>query len=81
MKNRNDSSLRVTVVLMGCLALMTAGCTAQEGTEPSVSIIGGADAPKHIFVTSSVNWWMVAVLLLLIAAVSIGLSVYFKRKK
>lgn len=47
----------------------------------SIAIIGGADEPAQIIVTSAVDWPLVIAGLVLAAAVAIGLILYFKRKK
>lgn len=53
---------------------------AADGSAGSSAIIGGADNPTEIIVSSSFNWAAVIVALLILA-VAIGLIVYFKRKK
>lgn len=58
-----------------------ASCRALDaGSAGSEAIIGGADNPTTIIVSSSVNWVAVIAALLILAA-AIGLIVYFKRKK
>lgn len=64
--------------MMGMSALSMS--VAADGSAGSVAIIGGADGPTEVIVSSSVNWVaVIAALLILVAA--IGLIVYFKRKK
>jgi len=65
----------LSFVFMLCLL----GCSAESA---SIGIIGGADGPTAIFVTSNTNWLLVSVsLVVIVAAVLLVLAVYRNKKK
>ena len=60
-------------------ALCLGGCNNKAA---SIGIIGGADGPTAVFVTSSINWPRVCGLIgILIAAVLIAVIIYHNKKK
>ncbi|MFR8011764.1 MAG: hypothetical protein ACLU8W_08435 [Clostridia bacterium] len=57
------------------------GCCSRDSSLTSDAIIGGADEPTHIVVTSAVNWPLVICVLLVAAAAGLILYLCFKHKK
>ena len=55
------------------------GCSSESA---SVGIIGGADGPTAILVTSEIIKWMyVRTFIVIIVAVLVALFIYYKKKK
>ena len=55
------------------------GCSSESA---SVGIIGGADGPTAILVTSEIIKWMyVRAFIVIIVAVLVALFIYYKKKK
>lgn len=54
---------------------------SRDSSLTSDTIIGGADEPTHIVVTSAVNWPLVVCVLLVTAAAGLILYLCFKHKK
>ena len=55
------------------------GCSSESA---SVGIIGGADGPTAILVTSDIIKWMyVRAFIVIIVAVLVALFIYYKKKK
>ena len=46
-----------------------------------IGIIGGADGPTAVTVTSSPDWWVYAVIAVAVAVIVIGSVLFIKRKK
>lgn len=61
-------------------AVLLAGFSG-DSSLTSDTVIGGADEPTHIIVTSAVNWPFVICILLAVAAAGLILYLCFKRKK
>ena len=60
-------------------ALCLGGCNNEAA---SIGIIGGADGPTAVFVTSSINWLHVCGFLgMIAAAVLVGIFIYHNKKK
>ena len=57
-------------------------CLVSCGSEAaSVGIIGGADGPTAVFITSSTNWMNIySVIGLIVVAILIALKIYRKKK-
>ena len=54
------------------------GCSSESA---SIGIIGGADGPTAIFVTSNINWLHVCGLIGIVVAVLVVLYIYRNKKK
>ena len=64
-------------VLMFVFVFCFVGC----GSEASnIGIIGGADGPTAIFVSSNINWLYICGLIGVIAAVLVAFVIYRKKK-
>lgn len=57
------------------------GCRSQDFQIASVGIIGGADGPTKVVVSSAVNWPLAICVFLVVAATGLILYLCFKRKK
>lgn len=69
----------IVFVFSVAFALCLGGCT-KEAT--SIGVIGGADGPTAIFLTSNVSWLSVCVFIgILVVAVLLALIIYRKNKK
>ncbi len=66
---------KLTAILL--MNLLLAGCSK----ESSVGIIGGADGPTAVFVTSSGNGWLLAGLVLAVAAIVAAIILFLKDKR
>lgn len=71
---------RVLATLSAVLLAGSSGCRSQDVGLPPAAVIGGADEPNHIIVTSAVNWPLV-ICVLLAAAAGLILYLCLKRKK
>ena len=61
------------------LVLCLGGCSKEAS---SIGIIGGADGPAAIFVTSQIQWMSVCKLILvIIVAILIAVIIYHNKKK
>ena len=70
---------RMIVVATFILGLCLGGCHNKAST---IGIIGGADGPTAIFVTSKINWPRVCGLLgVIIVAILATLIIYLNKKK
>ena len=60
-------------------ALCLGGCNNKA---TSIGIIGGADGPTAIFVTSKINWLSICALIgVIVAAILVTIIIYFNKKK
>jgi len=48
--------------------------------DSSVGVIGGADGPTSVFVTSSTNWWIVGLIAAAVVAVVVVICIRKKNK-
>lgn len=46
-----------------------------------IGIIGGADGPTSVMVTSSPDWWVYAIIAVAVIAVAVATVLFVKRKK
>lgn len=69
---------KIIVFLSVLLSLVFTGCSNEDA---SIGIIGGADGPTAIFVSSSVNWWSIIIEAVIIIAVIVAVILYIKRRK
>ena len=66
------------VLALGCV-LSLIGCSSESA---SVGIIGGADGPTAIFVTSNINWLYVCGFIgIIVVAILVALFIYRNKKK
>lgn len=72
---------RVLATLSAVLLAGSSGCRSQDVGLPPAAVIGGADEPAQIVVTSAVNWPLVICVLLAAAAAGLILYLCLKRKK
>ena len=69
----------MTFVFSLIAALCTGGCSNQAA---SIGVIGGADGPTAIFVTSQINWLSVCGWIgVIIVTLLVSLVIYLKKKK
>lgn len=70
---------RIALVLLLAFVLCLAGCSSEA---TSIGIIGGADGPTTIFVTSNVNWLSICGLIAaILVIVLVVLTIYRHKKK
>ena len=68
---------RIVSVFLFVIALCLSGCSKEAA---SIGIIGGADGPTAIFVTSNVNWLNIGIFLAAVI-VAILVVVMIRKKK
>ena len=64
----------LSVILVMCLS----GCSSKSA---SIGIIGGADGPTSVFVTSRLSWPAVCCIGVVIAAIVVALLIHHNKKK
>ena len=69
---------QIAILLSLVSTLGLGGCSKQAA---SVGIIGGADGPTTIFITSHVNWPVIYALVGVITAGLVALFLYLNKKK
>ena len=70
---------RIALVFLLAFVLCLAGCSSEA---TSIGIIGGADGPTAIFVTSNVNWLSICGLIAaILVIVLVVLTIYRHKKK
>ena len=69
---------KIIVCLCALLSLVFTGCSNESD---SIGIIGGADGPTAIFVSSSFNWWSIIIGAVIIIAIIVAIILYLKRRK
>ena len=67
----------ILISLTIILSVLLVGCHESS----SIGIIGGADGPTAILVTTDFNWWRIAGIIIAIAVVIVGVVLLFKKKK
>ena len=69
----------IALVLALVCVLSLIGCSSESA---SVGIIGGADGPTAIFVTSNINWLYVCGFIgIIVVAILVALFIYRNKKK
>ena len=69
----------IAFVLALVCVLSLIGCSSESA---SVGIIGGADGPTAIFVTSNINWLYVCGFIgIIVVAILVALFIYRKKKR
>ena len=68
----------IAFVLALVCVLSLIGCSSESA---SVGIIGGADGPTAIFVTSNINWLYVCGFIGIVVAILVALFIYRNKKK
>ena len=68
------TALIFSIILVMCLV----GCNNEAS---SIGIIGGADGPTAIFVTSNINWLYVCGFIGIVVAILVALFIYRNKKK
>ena len=69
----------IALVLSLVCVLSLIGCSSESA---SVGIIGGADGPTAIFVTSNINWLYVCGFIgIIVVAILVALFIYRNKKK
>lgn len=69
----------IVFVLLSVIALCLVGCSKEAA---AIGIIGGADGPTAVFVTSNTNWLTICGLLgVIIVTILVGFMVHRTRNK
>ena len=70
---------RVLFCCSGILSILLMGCSVREAA--SIGIIGGADGPTAIYVTSKINWWSIFGTTIIIFSIIVGIMLSIKKRK
>lgn len=71
--------MKKLILTLSSMMMLLTGCANKEAA--SIGVIGGADGPTAIFVTSKINWFAMVSGIAAIIIIIVAIIYFFRRKK